>query len=308
MLRFITLGLLACTTVSGSASGPGPGPLDEGWNTFEHSERFELSREQLRARWQELHKRDLEPFPDADRIRAVATDLDIEPPAAPEAVAAVMQDAWRAYHAGRLHDAYRLADGQGPYGYYLAQRAWAAYTATLAPDDLELPLLREAVRRIDESPQRPSAVRHNDYWVQGLLLGQYSREISTGKAREEDIPGRVSRILEWTLEQRPEHAQAWINLGSYHAEIIHRVGWMLARMTYGATGRDALDAYRRGLELAPDMAVGYGEAAMGLHRIDARAYRQRILRYTEQLKNLEPLDAEDFLEKRRSLQLLGESP
>lgn len=311
LLKTLAATILACAaiTVHGKGGGEGGnGNLDENWNRFEHYQRFELSREQLRERWPVLHKRDLEPFPDAPRIQVMAADLGREPPQDPQTVAEAMQDAWRAYHAGRFHDAYRLARAQGPYGYYLAMRSWAAYAGLLAPDDRKRALLEQAARRINASPQTPSVVRHNDYWVQGLVLGQYSREVSIAQARAENIPTRVRKILDWTLQRRPRHAQAWAFLGAYHADIIHRGGWMLARMSYGANAADALDAFTRALELAPNMAIAYGEAALGLRRIDAGAYSERIRRYTEQLRELEPLDAEDFLTKRRSLRLLGESP
>ncbi|MBA1145978.1 hypothetical protein H0Z60_02790 [Ectothiorhodospiraceae bacterium WFHF3C12] len=301
---FALLLLTWATAQAGAPDGRRATALDENWRKFGHHQRFELTREALREHWPVLHQRDAEPFPDAERIRALAADLGRAPPDDALATARAMQDAWRAYHAGRLHDAYRLARAQGPYGYYLAERAWVAYTGTLAPEDMRLPLLEAAVRRVKANPQPRSRVRLNAYWVQGLLLGQYSRHVSTAVARERNIPDRVSRVLEWVLEHRPDHAQAWINLGAYHSEIIERVGWLLARMTYGASAEHALDAYERGLALAPGMAVGYGEAAMGLHRIDAEAHRARIREYVARLRGLQPKDAEDFLEKRRSLKRL----
>lgn len=308
LLRTLAAVTLAClaTTAHGETGGDVTSPEPD-WHRFEHHQRFEVSREALRERWSMLHRRDTEPFPDAERIRAVAADLGRKPPEDAEAVARAMQDAWRAYHAGRLREAYRRARAQGPYGYYLAERTWVAYTGTLAPKDRRRALLEAAVARIEAHPQPRSTVRLNAYWVQGLLLGQYSRYVSTTEARSRDIPDRVKRVLDWVLEQRPEHAQAWINLGAYHAEIIQRVGWLLAGVTYGANAEDAASAFRRGLSLAPGMAVGYGEAAMGLHRIDAEAFGDRIRRYANTLRNLEPKDAEDFLEKRRSLRLLEDA-
>lgn len=296
-------GLLSGPAVAGQDGAKQEQALDSDWVEFEHAERFELSREALKAQWSALHKRDLEPFPDTARILAVADDLG-ESPDDPQAIARAMQDAWRAYHAGRFHASYRMAKAQGPYGYYLTQRSWIAYTATLAPEDQEMALIEAAVERLDKAPQTPSRVRINDYWVQGLILGQYSRRLSSSKARAEDIPERVARIVDWTLSHAPKHAQAHINRGSYHAEIIDRVGWMLAKLTYGANAEKAVEAYRRGLGLAPRMAVGYGEAAMGLHKIDAAEYRDLIEAYTDRLEDLEPLDAEDYLEKRRRLRLL----
>lgn len=304
--------LLFLAAMAGTArAGPGGADrnagLDADWREFEQHARFELTRTELRERWPRLHRRDAEPFPDAARIRAVARDLGRKVPEEPRQIATAMQDAWRAYHAGRLHDAYRMARAQGPYGYYLAERSWVAYTGTLAPEAMQLPLLEAAVRRIEANPQRRSPVRLNAYWVQSLLLGQYSRHVSTSVARSKEVPDRVRSALDWVLEQEPDHAQAWINLGAYHAEIIQRIGWLLAKMTYGASAGAAVEAYRRGLRLAPGMAVGYGEAAMGLHRIDAAEYESRIEQYADTLRSLDPLDAEDYLEKRRSLRLLEEA-
>jgi hypothetical protein len=52
---------------------------------------FKLSGGTLKKRWAELHKGNLEPFPDS----------------------AAAQKAWRAYHEGRFGDTVRAAEKQG---------------------------------------------------------------------------------------------------------------------------------------------------------------------------------------------------
>jgi predicted Zn-dependent protease len=57
-------------------------------------------------------------------------------------------------------------------------------------------------------------------------------------------------------------------LGLYHAEIVGKVGGMLAKLTYGASAGEAEKQLKEALKLTPDAPIAwieYGNALMLLH-------------------------------------------
>ena len=74
--------------------------------------------------------------------------------------------------------------------------------------------------------------------------------------------------LDATLELAPKHAEAHTALGVYHAEIVAKVGGMLAKLTYGANAADAEKHLKQALKLTPESPIAwieYGNALMLLH-------------------------------------------
>jgi len=66
-----------------------------------------------------------------------------------------------------------------------------------------------------------------------------------------------AEALETALEIDPEFVPALLSLGRWHVGIIARVGSMVARVTFKAKKKDAIQAFEKALELAPDMKLAY---------------------------------------------------
>ncbi len=108
----------------------------------------------------------------------------------------------------------------------------------------------------------------NSHYRYAFALGRLSQTISIGKALAQGLAGKVRAALDATLEIAPKHAEAHTALGVYHAEIVAKVGGMLARLTYGANAADAEKHLKQALKLTPDSPIAwieYGNALMLLH-------------------------------------------
>ena len=95
----------------------------------------------------------------------------------------------------------------------------------------------------------------NAYYFHAQALGRYSQEISVVKALAQGIGGRVKASLDKAIRLEPNHADAHIALGSYHAEVVSKVGAMLAKLTYGASKEEALKHFALARKLLPDSAI-----------------------------------------------------
>src|SRR5208337_1792455 len=90
----------------------------------------------------------------------------------------------------------------------------------------------------------------NAFYFHAQALGRYSQEISLAQG----IGGRVKASLDKALKLEPNHADAHIALGTYHAEIVSKVGGMLASLTYGASKEEAMKHFA-----LPQAPAGFGD-------------------------------------------------
>ncbi len=73
----------------------------------------------------------------------------------------------------------------------------------------------------------------------------------------------------WADERRddelePRHAEACTAYGAYQAEVIDKVGGIVAGMTYGAKKDSALEHFQKALKLFPESPIAHIEYANGL--------------------------------------------
>jgi tetratricopeptide (TPR) repeat protein len=264
----------------------------------------------LKEKWQHLHRGDREPFPDTARIARLARGgagltarLDAEGGAA--AVAERVQEAWREFHVGNFTHAIELGAKLGPLGAAPANKAAAIHASAMARSAAgALKILQAASQRGEEAvAQLPDAA--NSHYMLALVLGRYSQRISILQALAEGLGGRVRKLLERTLELEPRHADAHIALGLYHAEIVGKLGSLVAGMTYGASQSAAIKHFKRAIELAPQAPIAHIEYAQGLLLLDARAHRAQATELYEQAAACEPLDAMDSLDIERARRALA---
>ena len=243
------------------------------WKKFPYADKsFNYAGAALKKNWERLHRGDCEPFP-ADTAA---------------------QDAWRAYHAGEFAKAFELGLKDGPSGINAANKAAMIYANHLEKDeDARLAIFEEIAERCVEL-QKSDPKNANAWYIHAYALGRYSQGISVGKALAQGLGGKVKYSLDQALKLEPRHADAHIALGTWHSEIIDKVGSMVGGLTYGAKKDAGEKHFRTALELNPDSAIARTEYADGLVMLFGRSR----LRDAEQLY-AEAVDCEaaDAMEK-----------
>ncbi len=196
----------------------------------------------LKKSWDRLHRGDCEPFPKSEAV----------------------QEAWRLYHAGDFGAAVEAGAAAGVDGYNAANKAAAIYATYLEKSDArKLKILADAMARGEEAMgARPKDA--NAFYFYALAAGRYSQGISVAKALAQGLGGRVRDALVRAIKLQPKHADAHIALGSWNAEIVGKVGAMMAKLTYGASKDAALENYEKAIKLNPDSAIARIECANGL--------------------------------------------
>ncbi len=213
------------------------------WKKFPHADKsFVYAGAALKKHWERLHCGDREPFP-AD-------------PA--------VQEAWRLYHQGEFQAASEAGLAAGIDGYNAANKAAMIYATYLEDDDKrKLGIFQAISARCDEL-QRAQPKNVNGHYFQAYALGRYSQGISVLKALTDGLGGRIKSALEASLRLDPKHAEAHIALGAYHAEVVDKMGAMVAKLTYGASREIAIKHFDAALKLLPDSAIARIEYANAL--------------------------------------------
>ena len=272
------------------------------WNAFPHPRSgFDYAAAALKKNWARLHRGDCEPFPsaewvaktfaDAPAARKSAGKLGADPAAAAEA----LQDAWRAYHRGDFQTACDMGLTLGVIGHTVADKATSMYATFLEEDKkARLALFGQAAQR-SEAASKAMPEHANAHYLVGYCLGRHSQGSSVIEAITKGIAGRVKKALDRTLVLEPRHADAHTATGTYHAEVIDKVGALVGGLTYGANQAEALAHYRKALALNPDSAIARVEYARGLLMLDDSklANAKKLLAEAAKLK---PADATERLD------------
>src|SRR5574337_398641 len=236
------------------------------WNAFPYAaNEFAYDLAALKAAWPELHRGDCEPFPDAAFVkRAFAEHPRLKGKLDAEKVAASLQSAWSAYHRGDFAAAAAEGSSLGPIGANAANKAANIYATYLESDSVaRREIYIEAAERA-EALQRAAPDFPNAFYFHAQALGRYAQDTSIAKALAQGIGGKVKASLDKAVRLAPDHAEAHIALGAYHAEIVNKVGGVLAGLTYGASKDEALRHYALARKLLPNSAIARIEEANGL--------------------------------------------
>jgi tetratricopeptide (TPR) repeat protein len=249
--------------------------MAKAWAKFPYPDKkFQYTAASLKKAWDRLHKGDAEPWP---RDEAVV-------------------EAWIAFHAGEFQKAADAGMKAGGAGVTVANKAQAIYANYLEADEKrKLALFQEVAQRAQEQQTQDPKNANAFYW-QAYALGRYGQGISIAKALAQGIGGQVRSALDTTLKLAPKHADAHIASGSYHAEIIDKVGTMIGGVTYGAKKDVGLKHYETALKLNPDSAIARIEYANGLVMLEGKkALAQAEKLYAEAAAS-EPHDAMEKLD------------
>jgi len=227
----------------------------------------------LKKLWPRLHTGDVEPWPQDDAVRA----------------------AWALFHAGQFQQACAAGLKAGGAGITAANKAQCIYANYLERSEKSRLALFLDVAARAEAQQAAEPGNANAFYWQAYALGRYSQGISVARALSQGLGAQVKHALEATIRLAPTHADAHIALGSFHAEVIDKVGKLLGR-TQGADTATGLKLFRDGLKLNPRSAIGRVEAANGLVMLegDKRMAEAETL-YAEAAAST-PLDAMERLD------------
>jgi tetratricopeptide (TPR) repeat protein len=159
----------------------------------------------------------------------------------------------------------------------------------------KLALLQEAAGWADE--RRGDAPKDaNAHYLYAYSLGRYSQGISITKALAQGFGGKIKDALTTALKLEAKHADAHTAFGSYQAEIIDKVGGIVAGMTYGAKKDSALEHFQKALKLNPDSAIARIEYANGLIMLFGKTRMAEAEKLYKEAAACTPADAMERLD------------
>ena len=245
------------------------------WTAFPHADKaYVYTSATLKNHWQRLHKSDCEPFPKDAKV----------------------QEAWIAFHAGEFETAADLGLKAGAAGYAAANKATNIYANYLEKSAArKLKLYQEVVARCEELQKREPK-NANAFYLHAYALGRYSQGISVIKALSQGLGGIVKASLEQALKLQPRHADAHIAFGTYHAEIIDKVGALIGGLTYGANKEAGMEHFGKALKLNADSAIARIEYANGMIMMLGSARMKEAEKLYADAAKCKPIDATERLD------------
>ena len=266
------------------------------WTAFPHKDKaFDYAGDKLAKAWAKLHAGDQEPFPDD---KHVATLLKSNPKLGKDATAIAnqLQDAWRDFHRGDFQQAYESGIALKALGASVAIKAAGIHASYLVDDDdAKTSRYEDLVRLADEAVNALPELA-NSHYRRAFAIGRLSQSISIAKALAQGLAGKVRESLDKTLKMEPKHAEAMTALGLYHAEIVNKVGGMLAKLTYGANAADAEKNLKAALKLTAKSPIAWIEYGNGLLLLHGEKREDDVAEAYDKAANCKPLDAMEALD------------
>ena len=268
------------------------------WAAFPHDAKgFAFAGEALKKAWPQLHAGDCEPFPDAKHAAAL---LKAAGKAAPkldaDALAAALQEAWRAFHRGDFKVAFEAGEKLGPIGASVAIKAIGIHATHLVDADAEKLKRFEQAAKLAEGAVKALPGEANSHYRLAFALGRYSQGLSIVKALKEGIATKVRAALDTTLELAPKHAEAHTAMAVYHAEIVNKIGTLIGGMTYGAKPAEAEKHIKTALKLTPNSPIAHIEHGNVLMLLYGDKKEDDAAVAYEKAASIKPVDAMEALD------------
>ena len=244
------------------------------WTAFPHAGDYAFDATSLKKHWARLHTGDAEPLPkDTDVLKA-----------------------WALFHSGEFQKAAEAGLKAGGDGITVANKATSIYATYLEPKektklDLFMEVAAQAQAQAEAQPQNANAW----YWL-AYSLGRYSQGISVAKALAQGLGSKVKESLEKSIKLSPQHADARIALGAFHAEVIDKVGSLIGGMTYGAKKDTGLKLFQEALKLNPGSAIAMIEYANAMVMLEGDKKMKDATKLYEQAAACTPADAMERLD------------
>jgi tetratricopeptide (TPR) repeat protein len=242
------------------------------WTAFPY-DAFDYETASLKKHWARLHAGDAEPLPKDDKVLA----------------------AWTLFHNGELQKAYDAGLKAGGAGLTAANKAQAIYANYLEKSEkTKLAMFLEVAERA-EAMAGEDPKNFNAHYFMAYALGRYSQGISVAKALAQGLGGKVKSALETAIKLQPKHADAHIALGTFHAEVIDKVGKLLGR-TQGADASTGIKMFQQALKLNPASAIAMVEYANGLVMLEGDKKMKDAEKLYADAAGCEPMDAMEKLD------------
>jgi tetratricopeptide (TPR) repeat protein len=245
------------------------------WAKFPHPDKaYAYDAASLKKSWARLHKGDGEALPKD----------------------AAVLEAWRAFHAGDFAHAVDLGTAAGGPGINAAVKAQVVYANYLEKAaKAKIALLEEAAQMADD--RRSGAAKDaNAHYLYAFALGRYSQGISVAKALAQGYGGKIKDALLAALKLDAKHAEAHTAYGAYQAEVIDKVGGLVAGLTYGAKKDSAVEHYEKALKLFPESPITHIEYGNGLLMLFGKGKIADATKLYEKAAALKPADAMERLD------------
>ena len=244
------------------------------WNSFPYPGQYQFDCVTLAQQWVRLHAGDAEPLP---QNRAVLY-------------------AWVLLHNGHFEQAAQAGLAVGSAGATVVHKATAIYANYLEKKEKTR---QDLFMQVVVSAQAQTAAEPNNanawYW-HAYALSRYSQGISVAKALAQGLGNKIKDSLHRAMVLSPQHADARIALGAFHAEVIDKVGMLIGGMTYGAKKETGLKLFQEALQINPDSAIARIEYANALVMLEGDKRMEEATALYEQAAATEPLDATECLD------------
>ncbi|HSW17097.1 MAG TPA: hypothetical protein VLJ86_07720 [Ramlibacter sp.] len=248
------------------------------WTPFPFSGEYRFDAPSLSRAWPTLHAGDAEALPRNP---------------------AVLQ-AWVLFHQGDFEAAWQAGLDAGPAGVTVANKACAVYATHLEPREKTRLELYQQVAARAEAQALADATNPNAWYWYAYALGRYSQCVSVARALAQGLGIKVKDALERTVALEPRHADAHIALGTFHAEVIDKVGELIGAMTYRASKEKGMLMLREGLRLNPGSAIAMIECANSMLMLMGEAAAVEASRLYERAAACDAVDALERLNIERA--------
>jgi tetratricopeptide (TPR) repeat protein len=245
------------------------------WARFPHADKaYDLDAASLKKKWPRLHKGDGEPFPKDAGVLA----------------------AWQAFHAGNFADAVKAGTAAGGAGINAAVKAQVVYAHYLEKAAKAKVELMEAAAGMADERRQEAPKDANAHYLYAFALGRYSQGISVAKALTQGYGGKIKEALVTALKLDARHAEAHTAFGAYQAEVIDKVGGIVAGVTYGAKKDNAVEHYEKAVSLFPESPIAHLEYGNGLLMLFGKGRVADATKLYEKAAALAPADAMERLD------------
>ncbi|TDR38729.1 hypothetical protein DFR29_11957 [Tahibacter aquaticus] len=268
----------------------------KGWAAFPHADKaYDYAGDKLAKAWKTLHAGDQEPYPDEKHVASLLkANAKLGKDAAASAEA--LQDAWRAFHKGEFEAAFEQGKALKALGASVAIKAAGIHATYLVDAEKDKLARYEALASLAEEAIAALPGEANSHYRRAFAIGRYSQCISITKALAQGLAGKVKESLDATLERAPKHAEAQTALGLYHAEIVGKVGGMLAKLTYGASAATAEKHLKEATRLTADSPIAWIEYGNGLLLLHGDKQEDAAAEAYAKASKLKPRDAMEALD------------
>jgi tetratricopeptide (TPR) repeat protein len=249
------------------------------WVKFPHADKaMQYEPAALKKAWPRLHRGDCEPLPKEAAVLA----------------------AWQAFHAGNFAAAVDEGLNAGGAGLNAAVKAQVVYADHLEKSESAKVSLFEEAARWAEQRRSEAPKDANGHYLYAFAMGRYSQGISVAKALAQGLGGKIKDALLTAMKLEPKHADANIAYGAYQAEVIDKVGALVAGVTYGAKKDSALEHFQKAMMLNPDSAIARIEYANGLILLFGKSKLDEATKLYEAAAACKPADAMERLDVERA--------